>query len=185
MMKGRRNPISNLYMLNLTQSNNLLTEFQTPDKYFAGDLYEWKSKGTLVDYHHASCWSPTQSGWIKAITKNFFTSCPGLSFELVQKYLTKNNQPYWGTLNNLGKSYDTRRRNNSNQNQIMRLNQDKTNFPHMHSENAPILSPSRQWIWQVKCTLTKQEGFQSHPARAKNIYWWHTTMTQTLFMRNI
>ena len=98
MMKGRRNPISNLYMLNLTQSNNLLTEFQTPDKYFAGNLYEWKSKGTLVDYHHASCWSPTQSGWVKSITKNLFTSWPGLSSYLVLKYLNKKQATILGHL---------------------------------------------------------------------------------------
>ena len=69
MMKGKRYPFSNLYMLNLAQHNNLMTVFQTPDECFAGSVYEFKSKGTLVDYHHVSCWSPTQSRWVKAITK--------------------------------------------------------------------------------------------------------------------
>ena len=69
MTKGRRDLISNIYMLNLTQRNYLTTELQTPDKRFAGSLYELKSKVTLVDYHHASCWIPTQSGWVKEITK--------------------------------------------------------------------------------------------------------------------
>ena len=88
-MKGKRDTLSNLYMLNLTQRNKLMTEFQTPDEYFAGSVYECKSKGTLVDYQHASFWIPTQSGWVRSITKNFFTSWPGLSSDLVQKYLTK------------------------------------------------------------------------------------------------
>ena len=61
IMKGTRDPRSNLYMLNLTQQNKLMTEFTTPDKYFTGSAYECKSKGTLVDYHHISCWIPTQS----------------------------------------------------------------------------------------------------------------------------
>ena len=97
MMKGRWDPLSNLYMINLTQSNNLMAEFQTHDECFAGNVYECKSKGKLVDYHHASQWSPTQSGRVKAITKNFFTSWPGLSSELVLKYLNNNKSNHHGT----------------------------------------------------------------------------------------
>ena len=99
-MKGKQDPLSNLYILNLTQINNLMAEFQTPDKYFSGSVYACKSKGTIVDYHPASFWIPTQSGLAKEITKNFFTSWTGLSSDIVQKYLTKKNQPYLGTLNN-------------------------------------------------------------------------------------
>ena len=54
MMKGKRDPRSNLYMLNLIYQNKLIIEFTTPDEYFAGSVYECKSKGTLMDYHHAS-----------------------------------------------------------------------------------------------------------------------------------
>ena len=39
MMKGKRYPRSNLYMLNLTHSNNPMTEFTTPDEYIAGSVY--------------------------------------------------------------------------------------------------------------------------------------------------
>ena len=49
IMKGKRDPLLNLYMLNLTHRNKLITEFQTPDEYFTGSVYECKSKGTLVD----------------------------------------------------------------------------------------------------------------------------------------
>ena len=65
VMKGTRYPRSNLYMLNLTQQNKLMTEFTTPDEYFAGSVYECNPKSTLVDYHHASCWIPTQYEWGK------------------------------------------------------------------------------------------------------------------------
>ena len=91
IMGGTRYARTNLYMLSLTQKNNLMTDPKTPDKYFAGSAYECKSKKTLVDYHHANFWSPTHSGWGKEISKNFFTSWPGLSVELVQKHLKKNN----------------------------------------------------------------------------------------------
>ena len=85
IMKGTRYPSSNLYMLNLTQRNKLMTDFTTPDKYFAGSAYECKSKDKLVDYHHTSFWSPNKYGWGKEITKNSFTSWPGISSDLVQK----------------------------------------------------------------------------------------------------
>ena len=49
-MKGTQDPHTNLYMLNLTQQNKLMTESTTPDEYFAGSAYECKSKATLVDY---------------------------------------------------------------------------------------------------------------------------------------
>ena len=42
MMKGRQNALSNLYMLNLTQGNNLMKGLQTPDKSFAVSVYECK-----------------------------------------------------------------------------------------------------------------------------------------------
>ena len=42
MIKGRQDPLSNLYMLNLTHRNNLMTELQTPDDFFAGNVCECK-----------------------------------------------------------------------------------------------------------------------------------------------
>ena len=95
IIKGTKEPRSNLYILNSTQKNKLMIEFTTPDEYFAGSAYECKSKITLVYYHHASCWIPTQSEWGKSITKKIFTSWLGLSFDLVQKYLSKKINHTW------------------------------------------------------------------------------------------
>ena len=95
IIRGTRYERTNLYMLSLTQQKNLMTELKTPDKYFAGSAYECKSKKTLVDYHHTSCWIPTHSGWGKAITKTFFTSWPGLSVDLVHKHLKKKIHHTW------------------------------------------------------------------------------------------
>ena len=87
-----------------------MTESTTPEEYFTGSAYKCKSKSTLVDYHHPYCWIPTQYGWEKAITKNFFTSWIGLSFDLVHKHLSKKNQPYLGTFSNLEKASDQHRK---------------------------------------------------------------------------
>ena len=97
-MGGTRDARTNLYMLILTQRNNLMTDPKTPDKKFACSSYECKPKKTLVDYHHASFWSPTHSGWGKEITKNFFTYWLGLSVDLVQKHLKKKQSKILGHL---------------------------------------------------------------------------------------
>ena len=89
IMRLKRDARTNLYMLSLTQQNNLMTDSTTPDESFSGSVYKCKSEKTLLEYHHASCWSPTHSGWGKAITKNFFTSRLGLSLDLFHKHLTK------------------------------------------------------------------------------------------------
>ena len=104
IIKGTIDPHSNMYMLNLIQKNKLMTEFTTPDGYFLGSAYECKSKGKIVDYHHASCCSPNQYVWGKAITKAFFTYWPGLSFDLVQKYLSKKRSTLLGHLQQPRKS---------------------------------------------------------------------------------
>ena len=94
-MKGTRDTRTNLYMLNLTQQKKLMTESTTPDEYFAGRAYECKSKITLVDYHHASFWSPTQYGLRKSITNKFIISWPGLSLDLVHRNLSKKINHTW------------------------------------------------------------------------------------------
>ena len=40
IMGGTRDARTNLYMLSLTQRNNLMTEPKNPDEYFAGSAYE-------------------------------------------------------------------------------------------------------------------------------------------------
>ena len=173
-MRGKRDARINLYMLSLTQQNNLMTESTTPDEYFAGSAYECKSKKTLVDYHHASFWIPTHSGWGKAITKKIFTSWPGLSLDLVHKHLTKNNQPYLGTYRNRGRASDPHKKKSCIQNQIQRT----TSHLKPHSQKTPILSFSRQLIFLGKFIQIKQEGSQSFQAREMSISLSLTITTQ-------
>ena len=68
--RGGQDPQSGLHTLSL-QHNSLRTENSSPEELFPANVYECKSKQQLIDYHHASCWSPTQSIWVKAI-KHFF-----------------------------------------------------------------------------------------------------------------
>ena len=66
-----------------------------------------------MDYHHASCWSPTQYGWVKEITKNFFTSWTGLSSDLVLKYLNKTQATILGHIQHPRKYLRSTQKSNS------------------------------------------------------------------------
>ena len=61
-MKGKWDPCTNLYMLNLTPKNKLMIESTTPDEYFAGSTYECKSKLTLVESCSSPRWDNSPSG---------------------------------------------------------------------------------------------------------------------------
>ena len=114
--------------------------------------------------------------WVVKSNYNFI-SLPGQAYHLtLYKKLKKNN---------LGKAYNPRRERSSNQTLKQTLNQNQTNLPHPRIQKAPILSLSRQWIWQGNFTLIKLEVFQSHPEKEKYIYWWPTIMIQTPFIRSL
>ena len=85
-----------------------------------GSVYECKSKGTLVDYHHAT-FLDTHSIWVgKGDYKKICTSWPGLSYDLVLKYLTKKQLTILGHLQKPQKAYDPCRKSNYNQTQNQR-----------------------------------------------------------------
>ena len=129
---------------------------------------------TLVDYHHTYCWSPTHSGWGKVITKNFFTSWPGLSLDLVHKHLTEKTQPSLGTSINHGRDLYPHKKKSCIQTQI----QSMTSSLKPHSQITPILSFSIQLIFMEKVIQIKQEGSQSLQARLISISSWLTIKTQ-------
>ena len=72
------------------------------------------------------------------------------------------------------RSSDLHKKRSCIQNQI----QNKISSHNPHSQKTPILSSSRQGIFQGKCIRTKQEGSQSHQARAISISWLPSIMTQ-------
>jgi hypothetical protein len=55
----------------------------------ANSVYKMETKADLVTYLHQCCYSPTTSGWLKAIKNGFFTTWPGLDETIVQKHLPK------------------------------------------------------------------------------------------------
>ena len=86
-MKGHRDPRTILYMINMTAPLKSITEHNIPEAFSANHVYETKSKQELILFYHAACFSPTKRPFVDAIKINAFASWPGLTVELVNKYL--------------------------------------------------------------------------------------------------
>ena len=86
-MQGHRYPNNTLYMINMAAPLGSMKEQHIPDTLRANHLYEKKSKQEPTLFYHAACFSPTKRTFVDAIKRNAFASWPGLTVELVNKYL--------------------------------------------------------------------------------------------------
>ena len=89
VMQGHRDPMTTLYMINMTAPQKSMTEQKIPEAFSANHVYETKSKQDLILFYHAAFFSPTKSIFVEAIKRNAFTSWPGLTADLVNKYLPR------------------------------------------------------------------------------------------------
>ena len=89
VMHGHRDPRTTLYMINMTAPLKAMTEYHIPDTFRANHVYETKSKQELTLFYHAACFSPTKRTFLDAIKRNAFASWPGLTLELINKYLPR------------------------------------------------------------------------------------------------
>ena len=55
----------------------------------AANVYKMRTKKDLAQYLHLACWSPSPHTWIQAIDLGFFATFPGLTPQLINKYLPK------------------------------------------------------------------------------------------------
>ena len=87
VMQGHRDPNTTLYMINTAAPLREMKEQHIPDTLRANHVYETKSKQELTLFYHAACFSPTKRTCLDAIKRNAFASWPGLTVEIVNKYL--------------------------------------------------------------------------------------------------
>ena len=88
-MQGHRYPNTTLYMINMAAPLRAMTEQHIPDTLRANHVYETKSKQELTLFYHAACFSPTKRTFVDAMKRNAFASWPGLTVEIVDKYLPR------------------------------------------------------------------------------------------------
>ena len=66
-----------------------MKEQHIPNTLRVNHVYETKSKQELTLFYHAACFSPTKRTFVDAIKRNAFASWPGLTVDLVNKYLPR------------------------------------------------------------------------------------------------
>ena len=88
-IKGHKDPNTTLYMIIMAAPLRAMKEKHIPDTLRANHVYETKSKQELTLFYHAACFSPTKRTFVDAIKRNAFAYCPGLTVELVNKYLPR------------------------------------------------------------------------------------------------
>ena len=88
-MQGHIDSNTTLYMINMAAPLMAMKEQHIPDTLRANHVYETKSKQELTLFYHAACFSPTTRTFVDAIKINAFASWPGLTVELVKKYLPR------------------------------------------------------------------------------------------------
>ena len=86
-MQGHRDPITTLYMINMTSPLKSMIEQNIPEAFSANHVCETKSKQGLILFYDAACFSPTKRTFVEVIKRNTFASWPGLASDIVNKYL--------------------------------------------------------------------------------------------------
>lgn len=89
IIRGSRQPTTGLWTIDLDNQPKSPTSNERILGHAANSVYKMETKSDLVAYLHQCCYSPTTSGWLKAIKSGFFTTWPGLDETIVQKHLPK------------------------------------------------------------------------------------------------
>ena len=83
---GQRDPITGLYYIYLPEPPPVTPQSLHP---IACNSYNMKTKEELVQYLHRCVFSSIMHTWNKAIDAGYFSTWPGLTSEMVRKYLPK------------------------------------------------------------------------------------------------
>ena len=104
--KGKRDPISKMWMLPL---RNPSVPVNTG---ISNNAYKISRKQDLVNYLHADCFSPVKSTWIEAVENDHFGTWPGLTTELIRKYLKRPEATYKGHMKQTRQNMRSTKHNN-------------------------------------------------------------------------
>jgi hypothetical protein len=91
-MRGYRDPKSRLWRVDVKQ------KFEKHEIQ-CNHAHDNNNQKDLINYLHATCFSPVKSTWITAIKNGNLLSWPGLTEHAVEKYLSKSTATTRGHLN--------------------------------------------------------------------------------------
>ena len=96
IMTGKRDEITGMWLIPMPhKTTKLQNQKQTQ---YSNVITKLHPKSKLVKFLHAAAFSPCKSTWIKAIKAGFFATWPGLTHELVSKFLPNSEHTAMGHL---------------------------------------------------------------------------------------
>jgi hypothetical protein len=84
VLQGYRNPIG-LWRIPI-QHNHAVTSSRSTPQHSINSIIDARTQHELIQLLHATCFSPTESTWIKAIKNNHFTTWPLANDTIIQKF---------------------------------------------------------------------------------------------------
>ena len=121
--------------------------------------YDTDSIPALMQFLHATAFSPVKSTWISAINRGFFQSWPGLTAQMVRKHLPKSVATTKGHLD------QTR----ANQRSTQQLENTEDEVPIQEPNNQPTHNVFATIETSGKYTPIKLDDSLSHPALATSM----------------
>jgi hypothetical protein len=89
VLRGQRDPITKLWEVPLAPHTNGPTKPPQHVVTVANSTYKQKTLQELLSFLHATAGSPTVATWCPAINRGYYNTRPGLTSQLVRKYLPK------------------------------------------------------------------------------------------------
>jgi hypothetical protein len=89
IIRGSRQPTTGLWTIDLDNQPKSPTCNKRILGHAANSVYKMQTKADIVAYLHRCSYSPTTSGWPKAIKNGCSTTWPGLDENIVQTHLPK------------------------------------------------------------------------------------------------
>ena len=95
ILRGRRDPLRNLYMLPVGGGGNTASITRVPNNTanltheIAANAYELRAVPALISYLHGCAGYIPKETWIAGINAGYYTTWPGLTSTRVRKYLQK------------------------------------------------------------------------------------------------
>jgi hypothetical protein len=102
ILRGRRDPLRNLYMLPVGGSRNITSITRVPrytanlTNKIAANAYELRAVPALISYLHGCAGYIPKETWITGIDAGYYTTWPGLTATRVRKYLQKSEHTVMG-----------------------------------------------------------------------------------------
>lgn len=104
LLEGKRDFRTGLWRFPLSNNKTTTNTVGPSPNHQTNSAYQTTTISTLIDFLHATAFSPVKSTWIKAIQRGFFRSWPGLTTTAVTKHFPQSEATTKGHMDQIQKN---------------------------------------------------------------------------------